>query len=250
VRPRKGVVSLRICSSSSQDSSISFEFHIQQKETLMRVVHSIKAADANAVSAVASKHNCSEIVAAPKVLAKLLDPLKRTVETAVIIGHENVSAASFHHTDTTGTSSHRQTDNNAILQATSAALFKTETGIACDEFEEFYLRDNRATDDEENEQDMPPGVNEQVVLVFPIKEAKAMLSFCSQSILDQELLVTVSFHYGGKPILFETSAESFTAELVLATLDHKLLQNLQPTTSTSTGAARGGNNSAAARGNS
>ena len=39
----------------------------------------------------------------------------------------------------------------------------------------------------------------------------------------EELRVSISFHWGGKPIIFETDGESFTAKLIMATLDYKLL---------------------------
>lgn len=230
VRPRKNVVSLRIRSETADSALyLSFEFHLQKnQDALLRVVHRVKVADANGVSAVAPKDECSEIVANPKVLLRLLEPLKRTAEVSLLIQSDAqmVSAASFHHTDTVAGGGGAQqgnatgTNNNAILQATSASLLKTETAIQCDEFEEVFFREDRAVD----ESQMPQLVNKEVTLVFPIKEAKAVLQFCSQSHLDQELRVSLSFHWGGRPIILETRADSFSVELVLATVDHKLLK--------------------------
>jgi Rad9 len=74
----------------------------------------------------------------------------------------------------------------------------------------------------------PKHVNEEVALVFGVKEAKAMLQFCSQGMLNQELRVTMTFHWGGRPILMETKGPSFSAQLIMATLDHKLLGGLKP----------------------
>ena len=55
---------------------------------------------------------------------------------------------------------------------------------------------------------------------------KAMLQFCSQSNIDEELRIILSFHWGGRPITFETEGDTFTAVLILATLDHKLLRGV------------------------
>ncbi|GKY92372.1 hypothetical protein MPSEU_000208100 [Mayamaea pseudoterrestris] len=228
VRPRKDVVSLRICSETESSALyVTFEFQIQKnRDALLRVIHRIKAADANSVTAVVSKEDGSEIVASPKVFSQLLSPLKRTSEAAMIINKNSqvVSVTSFHHCDNVAEDAEQgANNNNAILQANSASLLKTETGMTCDNFNEFFFRDGRVIDDDDS---LPPNVNEQVVLVFPIREFKAMLQFCSQAKLDEELPVTLYFHWGGKPMLIESESREqhhFTAELVLATLHHKLL---------------------------
>lgn len=225
VRPRKNVASLRVRSETSASALyLSFEFHLQKsQDAILTVVHRIKVADANGVSAVAPKDDCSEIVASPKVLLRLLEPLKRTAEVSLIVQSDarTVSAASFHHTDTlAGGQDGSSTNTNAILQASTASFLKTETAIGCDEFEEYFFREDRDADDD----NMPELVNKEANLVFPVKEAKAVLQFCSQSHLDQELRVSLSFHWGGRPIIIESPADSFSVQLVLATVDHKLLK--------------------------
>jgi hypothetical protein len=225
VRPRKDVVSLRLCSETESSALfLTFEFQIQKnRDALLRVIHRVKAADANSVSAVVSKDECSEIIASPKVFSQLLEPLKRTVEAAMIISKNNqVAASSFHHCDNVD-ENQQGTNNNAILQANSASLLKTETGMTCENFDEFFFRDGR---DIEEDDTLPRNVNDQVVLVFPIREFKAMLQFCAQAKLDEELRVALFFHWGGKPMSIEAESREhhhFSAELVLATLDHKLL---------------------------
>jgi hypothetical protein len=223
VRPRKNVASLRIRSETSSSALyLSFEFHLQKnQDAILRVEHRVKVSDANGVSAVAPRDGCSEIVAYPKVLLRLLDPIKRSAEASMLIQSDAqmVSVSSFHHTDTLA-GGQAATNNNAILQATSESLLKSETGIGCDEFEELYFREDRDL----GEEGIPQSVNREVNLVFPIKEAKAMLQFCSQSHMEQELRVSLNFHWGGRPILFESKTEAFSVELVLATVDHKLLK--------------------------
>lgn len=85
----------------------------------------------------------------------------------------------------------------------------------------------------------PPGdLKEQVVLVFTLKEFKAFLQYCSQAVVDQELQVSIQFFWGGKPIVAKTVGEQFSAELVMATLDHKLLGSMKTSaTSTAVGSA-------------
>lgn len=97
VKPRRGVVSLRVRNeTSSQHSYLSFEFHMEcsskssQDTTtpaaMLRVVHRIGvAADTDGVDAIASKDGCSELVAAPKVLLRMLEPLKGTSEVALLV---------------------------------------------------------------------------------------------------------------------------------------------------------------------
>ena len=240
IRPRKAVVSLRVRSEvSSSVLYLSFEFQLRNEDALFTVVHRMKVAEANSVSASAPKDGASEIVASPRVLLRLLEPLKRTTLAALIVrsAAQTVSASSFHHTDTT------QQDNaanqNAILLATSASLLKSETAIGCDEFEEFDFREDRNVGG--GDDDVPDGVNSEVVLVFPIKETKSLLQFASHAHLDQELSVSVFFHWGGKPMVLETSTDSFSVHLVLATLNHELLTSLH----TDTGGATGTTNRAA-----
>ena len=52
-----------------------------------------------------------------------------------------------------------------------------------------------------------------------------MLQFCSSADQEGEMDAIVSFHWGGRPFIIDAEDEtgSFRAELILATLDHKLL---------------------------
>jgi Rad9 len=278
IRPRKGVVSLRIqsqnadvdengqrsdtISSTTVRSFLSFEFQLQSTDTILTVTHRIQIANETVCQrAVTQKDNSSELVAAPSVWLRLLQPVvQRTNEVALIVRNNrtgpsgdissSVSATSFHHSTDTheGVSQQLQRGGsstmNAMRQASNSSILKTETTIGCEELEEFDFVSNRDIDDS-----MPESVNDHVVLVFCLKEAKAMLQFCSsvQSIstsntyggfLDQpEQAVSISFHWGGKPLIIETttlpsnstigdtSALPYSAMLVLATLDHALFSS-------------------------
>jgi len=147
--------------------------------------------------------------------------MRRYCDTSVIYTTflQIVTATSFHHGDVNVVS-------NALLNASTASLLKTETCISVEELEEFDFRDDRKPDDEEG---VPPpkNVNEEVALVFLGKEAKALLQFGAQAVLNEELRVSITFHWGGRPVLMETKGPSFSAQLIMATLDHKLLGGLK-----------------------
>jgi len=259
VKPRKDVVSLRITSEvSSSCLFLSFEFVTRKSnnndnngdggggggppnycgDTLLTTVHRVRVADADTVTAVASRDGASEIVAPAKVMLRLLEPLKRTVEAVLTVRKDadTVVAQSFHHgaaADKNATAASSSNgggiNNNAIFQANSASLLQTETAVGTSEFSEFFFRDDRgdaAADededgddatmttmndgDDEDERDenrprstnanggdsdggsrrkrdaaaaasdnnMPSDVNSKVLLVFPIRECRAMLQFC------------------------------------------------------------------------
>lgn len=136
--------------------------------------------------------------------------------------------------------------------AASAGVLKTEASIGVEKFVEYHWRDDRKEgrhdggDDDDDEggrggnsrrtstQDddaIPPGnpppskVNEEVTLVFGIKEARAMLQFCAAASTDVEMDAVLCFHWGGRPVVVEAEEEEgrYSAELILATLDHQLV---------------------------
>mmetsp|Transcript_7621 Transcript_7621/g.10910 ORF Transcript_7621/g.10910 Transcript_7621/m.10910 type:complete len:379 (+) Transcript_7621:276-1412(+) len=210
---------------------LSFEFQVSSNNTLdneisssgsMHIVHRIGVNDSEGVATMTPREDCNEIVSHPRVLLKMLEPLKRTTEVALTVNDNNktVTATSFHHTD-----ADLAVTQNELLSATAAAVLKSETSIGCDKFDEYHWLDDRKIDDDGNNV-LPDNVNEEVTLVFGIREAKAILQFCSQSSLEEEINVTLFFHWGGRPIIFDTEGTSFSAELVLATLDHSYLKDL------------------------
>lgn len=178
-----------------------------------RVIHKVGVTDCNAISlseSVAQRRTRSEIISHPRLWLRLIDPLRRTPEMALTIDDKLkvVTATSFHPMEVQSGGS--SGNNNAILQAAVArnAVLKTETSMGADEFDEYDFRNNRgknrknqhaadsdgdesadisgdeeANDDKEvNERDRPPlDVNQRVILVFSIKEAKVR-NHCSHSL--------------------------------------------------------------------
>lgn len=329
VRPRKGVMALRIRSEGHNNNGgsntnanlqLAFEFHIDASAAAseaggngnrnnnyyskprgntsgnnwIKIIHRIGVAEADNVVAVASKRNTSEMIASPRVLMKLLEPLKKTAEIAFIMTKDatNVVATSFHHPiDAIGNrNNNNNTQSSSSLVAASHALLKTETSIAIDDLDEYDFVTHRnlttsqpsqqssqeSIDDSDIPQQIPPSnVNEEVTLVFSIKEAKALLQFCSQyppsSCSENDSgwqndndennndynntsfyrnnnynnnKVALSYHWGGKPLIWESKFSNdqyFKVQLILATLDYHLLQQQGQTTGTTiTGGGGGG----------
>ena len=239
---------------------LSLEFLLESPKTTgtLRIVHRLAVSDAEGVTALASRAAACEIVTSPQVFLRLLDPLKRTSEVALTVDDvgQTVTATSFHHGDAV-TGGGGGVENNAVLRnvAASAGVLKTEASIGVEEFVEYHWRDDRKEgsgggngggngddDDEEgggrrtstttqDDDAIPPGnpppsrVNEEVTLVFGIKEARAMLQFCAAASTDVEMDAVLCFHWGGRPVVIEAEEEEgrFSAELILATLDHQLV---------------------------
>ncbi len=194
-----------------------------------RVVHKVGVTDCNAISvseSIAQRRTRSEIISHPRLWLRLIDPLRRTPEMALTIDDKLkvVTATSFHPMEVQSGG-----NNNAILQAAVArnAVLKTETSMGADEFDEFDFRTNRGkkrkkrkdtsrnegtadsddnesgdiageeetNDDKEGEErDRPPlDVNQKVILVFSIKEAKVR-NRCSHFLRIFQRQITSSRH--------------------------------------------------------
>lgn len=85
-------------------------------------------------------------------------------------------------------------------------------------------------------------------------KSQAMLQFCAQASHDIEMDAIVSFHWGGRPVIIDAEEESgaYRAELILATLDHKLLgrgvrSSSRASASSSASAGAGGGVSSSSR---
>ena len=215
-KPRKGVASLRIRNEASSDQlHLSFHFQLEKNNDILNVTHRISVVDAEGVHAVTDREGASEIVTLPRFLLRMMEPLKKASEIALTVNDKTktVTMASHHH--------EAQHHDNIILQSKSATQLKSETSAGAHEFEGFLFQDEHH---HEKENDAPANVMEEVTLVCTLREPKAMLQFCA-SAADDDLRVTLLFHWGGKPLIVETKASTFAAELVMATLDHNLLRS-------------------------
>lgn len=220
VRQRKDVLNLQI---TTMGDHLAFEFKIQKDGgSIVKVTHKVGYSSAQGVAAVTTTDGASELVIQPSVLTTMLEPLKRSVEIAILVNetHKLVSSVSFAHDDLPEESA------SGLNRAKQNASLKTETSVSYDDLVDVHYVGS--VDESQNHNLEPPDdLKEQVVLVFTLKEFKAFLQYCSQAMVDQELQVSMQFFWGGKPIVVKTQGEQFSAELVMATLDHKLLGSMR-----------------------
>jgi hypothetical protein len=217
VRPRKDVISLQIV---TQGDLLSFEFQMQRPTgVIVRLVHRVGFAPAQSVAAVASTESATELVVQPQVLLTMLEPLKRTTEIALLVNetHKLVSSVTFAHDDIA-----QESPSNL---AAKQNCLKTETSINYDELIELEYVSHPDESFQHDPVPPPEDLAEQVVLVFTLKEFKSMLQFCAQAV-DQPQ-VHLYFYWGGKPLVVKTGAEGFSGQLVMATLDHKLMAKMK-----------------------
>jgi hypothetical protein len=222
IRPRKDVLTLQIV---TMGDLLSFEFQMQREAgAIVRIIHRVGFAPAQSVAAVASTESASELIVQPQVLLTMLEPLKRATEIALLVNetHKLVSSVTFAHDDIA------QDASSNLAKPTS---LKTETSIGYDELIDLEYVSHPDESFQDDPIPPPADLKEQVVLVFTLKEFKSMLQFCSQAV-NQSLPVSISFFWGGKPMVVKANAEGFSAQLVMATLDHKLMASMK-TSSTS-----------------
>jgi len=238
--------------SSSPRMQLSFEFRIQS-HGIMRITHKISVSNAESVIASASRTNCSEIIASPRLLLKMMDPVQ-SPEIALVVNDEQgrVTATSFHYADASlgSMDANGNVNGNLVLSASADKVLKTETSVDCEEFDEFIYSDGKGgltnantlsnADDNSDSQgtseqeDLPAGIENGVSLVFSSKEAKAMLQFCTYQAggnADElgEMRVIMNFHWGGRPIVFETEGDAFKGQVILSTVGHRLLKGVDLT---------------------
>lgn len=212
IRSRKNILSLGLSipypnADDSAESSpcwmMDFDLSLHQEHgtSLLRVKHRVPLAEAESLSAICSREGSSVFSITPKVLTRALDPLVASArEAALTIGPDTFTLVGF-----------VEVANGA---SAGVSRLQTETGLSLQDLELDYPERS------DTNEDMPEDINENVTLVFPLKEAKAFVGFASRQVED---VLTVQFHWGGKPMLWEAKAGTFSAELILATLDHKLL---------------------------
>ncbi|VEU45320.1 unnamed protein product [Pseudo-nitzschia multistriata] len=239
VRQRRDVLDLRV---STSGDHLAFGFRLQKTSgSVVSVSHRVGYAPAKGVAAVADTEGASELVVQPAVLATMLEPLKRSAEIALLVSetHRLVSGVSFAHDDLPEGSSPSPSAPGRGRDPSNAPL-KTETSVGYDDLVEVHYagRPGAGRGILDSTGIEPPGdLHERVVLVFTLKEFKAFLQYCSQAVPDRELRTSIQFFWGGRPIVANTKGDQFSAELVTATLDHRLLGTMK-TSATSTEAGR------------
>ena len=230
VRQRRDVLHLRI---TTVGDHLAFGFDVQKGSgSVLRVTHTVGYSAAQGVAAVTATDGASELVVRPGVLATMLEPLRRSVEIALLVNepHRLVSSVSFAHDDLP------EAATSGLARGQRGASLKTETSVGYDDLEDVHYVGRAAGDGDDNNAEAPDDLREQVVLVFTLKEFKAFLMYCSQALVDRELRVSIQFFWGGKPMVARTEGEHFSAELVMSTLHHKLLGSIRTVATGSTDA--------------
>lgn len=125
-------------------------------------VHKIGVGDSERTMVVAPKENCSSMLCRVADLSQLVDHIKKSHEIVMAFSDNNVTVSSFHRLLTKGV----------------GQQLKTEVHLDASQFERYTFFNDRKTEGESIEQDdMPDRVNEEVRLVFSLKEVKAFLDF-------------------------------------------------------------------------
>lgn len=221
VRQRKDILNLQI---TTVGDHLAFEFKAHKLGgSVVRVTHKVGYSSAQGVAAVTATDGASELVIQPNVLTTMLEPLRRSVEIAILVNetHRLVSSVSFAHDDLPDEA------KSGLNRGKINASLKTETSVSYDDLVDVHYVGHANGNQNQGSVEPPEDLKEQVVLVFTLKEFKAFLQYCSQALVNQELQVSIQFFWGGKPIVAKTEGEQFSAELVMATLDHKLLGSMK-----------------------
>lgn len=219
VNQRKGVTSLQLIST---DDAVFFRFYLRiQHETSFHVSFKIPVSGSKSSTVLTSTRRASEITVHPAVALKMIEPLQKTAEMALLVNDTRryVSSLTFG-----GTHDRRRT----VAEVEAAAL-KTQVTIAYDELIEVHYQPQHDSNTNANSQ--PADINQRAILVFGMKEFKAMVTFCVQALEHEELPITLQFHWGGKPVLLSTSSRGFEATMTVATLDHTLIRGMASTCS-------------------
>ena len=185
--------------------------------------------------AVPDMTEASSLVAAPMVLWRLLEALSSSTAYVALIVRNNSSVAASSFT-TADTATDDNNNNNMMDQgmlpghsgrhhSNNKGRLKSEAACDIEDLLDFDFVSNRDTllgnDGGNNDnEDMPETVNQEVILVFHVPEAKSFLQFANSVSANA---IHVSFHWGGKPALLEAKADTYSARVVLATLDHATL---------------------------
>lgn len=210
LRSRKAA-SLRITTPHVDSDAVSFAFSMEFGDSVITIQYDIPlTTQTETLCAVPDMEDASTFCIAPSMLGRLLDALTTSYAALIIRNGSSVAASSF----SNGEVEALEEFGTGTRSTNDCKGLKSETGCDVQELLDFdYV--NRDT----LEEGIPDDVNEEVILVFHLPEAKSFLQFANS--LEA---IYISFHWGGKPALLETKAETFSARLVLATLDHSSLK--------------------------
>ncbi|CAM9760914.1 unnamed protein product, partial [Scytosiphon promiscuus] len=196
LRTLKKVVRLVIYVEGEDDEHIEPHLVFQMYcEFGYRKVHRFSLQDCEIMHAVFEGEGASRLSCPPVQLSQLLEHIHGTAEVAVGLSHDVVTVRSYHH---------------PLTGAAERAVLKTEMSISTVEFDTYRFC---GEDDEE------------VELVFSLKEIKALLHFSETT---EAQTLEMLFREGGDPLLFQSHSNTFAAELIMATMEPKIILRKEP----------------------
>ncbi|CAM9637359.1 unnamed protein product [Ascophyllum nodosum] len=192
LRTLKKVVRLVIYVEGEDDSHIEPHLVFQMYcEFGYRKVHRFSLQDCEIMHAVFEGEGASRLACPPVQISQLLEHIHGTAEVAVGASHDVLTVRSYHH---------------PLTGAAERAVLKTEMSISTAEFDTYRFC---GEDDEE------------VELVFSLKEIKALLHFTEAT---EAQTLEMLFREGGDPLLFQSHSKTFAAELIMATMEPKIIR--------------------------
>jgi Rad9 len=173
--------------------------------------HRLNMQDCETLYATCDPTGATALRAPPKKLLSLLNPFNTTVEVEVCAAPDFLGVRSYH-PDTTGAGSKR-------------AVVRTELNVSSAEFDMYSFKGRGLLEQQQQEQlenaDDAAAASE---LVVSVKELKAMLHFCEAVDID----ALVHLHDGGLPASFSAESNTFSVDLIMATMTVKATAPLLP----------------------
>ncbi|CAM9198955.1 unnamed protein product [Chrysoparadoxa australica] len=167
---------------SDVEPHLVLEMHCEHR---IKKKHSFILQDCEAMDA-AFEEQGSSLTCAPHRLGELLDLLKGEVEVSVCACHDVLCVRSYHHQKAT------EKDKQFLI---------SELSIASTEFDVY---------------DFGGPEEEEIHLVFSLKEARALLAFCEATGVER---VHAYYSFGGAPIKLDAPTHTFEAQLIMATME-------------------------------
>eukprot|EP00903_Cladosiphon_okamuranus_P013829 g12869.t2 len=205
LRTLKKVVRLVIYVEGEDDQHIEPHLVFQMYcEFGYRKVHRFSLQDCEIMHAVFEGEGAARLSCPPVQLSQLLEHIHGTAEVAVGASHDILTVRSYHH---------------PLTGSAERSVLKTEMSISTAEFDTYKFF---GADDEE------------VELVFSLKEIKALLHFSETT---EALTLEMLFREGGDPLLFQSNSNTFAAELIMATMEPKIIVRKEHTAAPAPAAA-------------
>ncbi|CAM9580845.1 unnamed protein product, partial [Phaeothamnion confervicola] len=167
----------------------------------IRKQHRFGLQDCEVLSAMFNRNEGSQFMCPPAQLSQLFEHIHGAAEVAVMVRPDVLCVRSYHH------------EAVGMTSLASRAVLNTEMSIASSEFDEYRFEPPQGSSGSGN------GDDAAVELIFSLKEVRALLAFCEQSNADN---IGTLFTGIGCPVMFQTLSKTYSAELILATMEPRV----------------------------